>query len=640
MSGEALFDFADSCGHDRNAQSRAGFEMKKQAFPMQEAWSGGYRVQSGSMMLLGILLVGLLAPAAHGQKSDKLDIARRALELLRNRCDSCHVSHAELPEFSRDRQSLLLPSTSGDPFVTPKNLEKSEIWQRVKSGQMPRKGDGRPPLTDSEKSLLKSWIDEGAEFPPGGTARPFMSRDIMLQAIGAHLSTHPLDRPFLRYFSITHLHNNPNVDEARLRLTRAALVKALNFLSRNSQIVQPDPVDPARTIYAVDIRTGGWQAGDWACLDQSYPYALVPHDRQESAHYNDITKMIGAGTFTGIPYYRADWFVATATRAPFYDSLVGLPKTLAELEQQLGANIQREFDQQSFTRAALLDSGVSAQNRVIDAYSATNRSGYVWVTYDFKSSTKGANITRLPLGPDFKGNPFRGDAKRKSLVFQHDAGEVIFRLPNGLHGYMLVDAAGKRLDGPGLVEIVRDPNESSGTPQVVNSISCIGCHKLGLRDDFIRAGSAGKSLTPEALALPDPAVRDFANVVFDQTQFKKRLDEEQHQFLATLSQVLKPFLYEEQADLAHFPEPVTEVARFYYRNISPEDAEAELGMDPRKGNGQLNGRSLRDDFGLGPLQLNRPIKRSVWDALGPAGSTFQEVASELDIGHRLDTHPR
>ena len=59
------------------------------------------------------------------------------------------------------------------------------------------------------------------------------------------------------------------------------------------------------------------------------------------------------------------------------------------------------------------------------------------------------NLFRFPLGPAFADNPFPNQA------FEHAGGEIIFNLPNGLQGYLLVDAKGDRIDA-GPIDIVGD----------------------------------------------------------------------------------------------------------------------------------------------------------------------------------------
>src|SRR5207237_1309513 len=62
----------------------------------------------------------------------------------------------------------------------------------------------------------------------------------------------------------------------------------------------------------------------------------------------------------------------------------------------------------------------------------------------------------------------------------------IFSLPNGLQGYMLVDAKGKRID-KGPTSIVSDPKRPDRA--VENGLSCMSCHARGIipKADQVRA---------------------------------------------------------------------------------------------------------------------------------------------------------
>src|SRR5439155_17430163 len=64
-------------------------------------------------------------------------------------------------------------------------------------------------------------------------------------------------------------------------------------------------------------------------------------------------------------------------------------------------------------------------------------------------------------------------------TFQHDGGEIIFNLPNGLQAYLLVDGKGRRID-KGPVNVVSDPRQADRS--VVNGVSCMSCHVKGMID--------------------------------------------------------------------------------------------------------------------------------------------------------------
>src|SRR5206468_7518408 len=101
--------------------------------------------------------------------------------------------------------------------------------------------------------------------------------------------------------------------------------------------------------------------------------------------------------------------------------------------------------------------------------------GALWRSYDFDKNTGRQNLFEHPLGPN-----------SGATSFQPAGGEMIFHLPNGLQGYMLVDSQGRRIDkAPG--EIVSDPRRSD--QRVETGISCMACHARGLlpKADQLRA---------------------------------------------------------------------------------------------------------------------------------------------------------
>lgn len=85
--------------------------------------------------------------------------------ILKASCFHCHGEKKEI-EANLDLRLRRLISKGGDsgPALIPDSPEKSLLWQRIESGEMPP-GDAQ--LTDSEKSLIRKWISTGAR-----TVRP------------------------------------------------------------------------------------------------------------------------------------------------------------------------------------------------------------------------------------------------------------------------------------------------------------------------------------------------------------------------------------------------------------------------------------------------------------------------------------
>jgi hypothetical protein len=165
-----------------------------------------------------------------------------------------------------------------------------------------------------------------------------------------------------------------------------------------------------------------------------------------------------------IPWVRADWFVATASRPPLYhtllydavfEDLARQPRvdvkladgtisrepamTAGDLERWLRVNVAANLRRNRAARAGFTKSGVSSQPRLIERHPALY--GAYWLSYDFKQGNPTMNLLARPLGPA----PLLNDPKFQPYHFRQDGGEIIFHLPNGLQGYLLVDGQGHRI---------------------------------------------------------------------------------------------------------------------------------------------------------------------------------------------------
>ena len=122
------------------------------------------------------------------------------------------------------------------------------------------------------------------------------------------------------------------------------------------------------------------------------------------------------------------------------------------------------LDESGAARAGFNSSGVSRNNRLIERHESG--ATVYWKSYDFAGNTGRQNLFALPLGP--------GD---DNSSFQHDGGEIIFSLPNGLQAYFLTDGKGTRID-KGPTAIVSDPRRPDRA--VENGLSCMSCHARGM----------------------------------------------------------------------------------------------------------------------------------------------------------------
>jgi mono/diheme cytochrome c family protein len=553
-------------------------------------------------------------------------LAAAGQAVLDKYCYRCHGVDFKYPGLDvLDRATLLRPKDEQqDPFVVPGDPDKSRIWEAIDTAYMPPEKQPQP--TNEEKATLREWIAAGAHFPAADRpVREFLGEDTILSIIHDDLEALPSEkRAFARYFSLAHLWNDPDLSDEQLRVHRAGLSKLMNSLSREFQIVPPRAVNADATILAIDLRDYGWtHQQHWHPLLAAYPYALQ--------RGGDRAQRVYELTDCELPYLRADWFIRNAARPPLYHLLLGLPDNAVTLEEELGVNVPRNFQLDKLARAGFSKSGVSAQNRLVERHSARN--GAYWKSYDFQTNLQRGNLFRFPLGPVFEGLP------NQTAAFDHDGGELIFNLPNGLQAYLLVDGNDKRID-EGPQTVVNDPNQFSGTFTIVNGISCMGCHKQGAIsfEDTVRAAFAGAAgqTTADKVRRLYPPVDDM----------NRLLREDADRFLAAAEKATGPWLRSgpgDQRKLTDFPEPVTRAAKDYDRPLSVADVARELGLPQSEEQSRALGVPRADELataikisdslrrvGLAPLATGETIPREVWE------QAFPRAARELKLGIPLE----
>jgi serine/threonine-protein kinase len=582
---------------------------------------------TGPVALTLALAVSLLSGPRAAAASDPKALALEARTVLKTYCLRCHHGEgSEGGDFDALKAESLTASRDPDkPYVVPGKPAESFLFQRLalrKQGQgdmPPRAVRERP--SDADKEAVRKWIEAGAPPFPTEAGRPRVGVREVLTAIRDDLrQADPEERPSLRYFTLNHLHNNPKVPDADLAVYRAALAKAINHLSWKPNIVVPRAVDREQTVFAVDVRKLDWDKDDlWREVLRAYPYGLrhgTARDRDLQKLDDDVAQLTGCD----LPYVRADWFAATATRPPLYHTLLRLPKTAGELERLLDVDVQANFRRAELTRAGFAQSGVSGQNRLVERHAA--RYGAYWKSYDFKEDNRRGNLPRLPLGPAFKDNPFADQA------FVQDGGEIIFNLPNGLQGYLLVNGKDERIDA-GPTEVVSDSERTSGTPAVITGISCMACHKHGM--------IAFKDQVRDGTAVAGDARRKVQRLYPPAPEMDEKLREDGDRFLRALEKATGPFLRvgaDRGRPVKEFAEPVGEIGRLY-RLVDLDLAAAACELDVEKPDDlrALIGASkgLRE-LGLAPLlQEGGAVKRADWEHVG-ATSLMQRAAREIERG--------
>jgi serine/threonine-protein kinase len=580
--------------------------------------------------LCAFLALATLAGTARAQPAapDVKKLTDQALAILKDNCHRCHGgdgSNEGAFNYALDVKQLLARRK-----VVPGDLKKSRLFRRVSEGDMPPDGE-KPRPSAADVALLKSWILAlGKDKPPVAEAEPpkepkraFVSAADNLEAIRKHLKRTPRTaQRYQRYFTFTHLHNDPAVTAADLRLRHAALSKLLNSLSWKAAVVLPYPVDEARTVWGVDVRKLDWDRhGLWAKVLAVYPYGLSHERYPDDAAVNQTARDVESLARTNLPAVRADWFLATASRPPLYHDLLRLPKHAGELERLLKVDVADNFRRGQLARAGFTTSGVSRHNRLVERHEAAY--GAYWKSYDFKSSDGRGSLVRFPLGPAFKGNRYADKA------FEHAGGEIIFHLPNGLQGYLLVDDKDRRID-EGPTEVVRDKTETAGSVAVVNGLSCMSCHQHGMIKDFKDDVRTGTRLGGDAL----DKVRELYPPA---EEMRGLLEKDEARFLNALDRATGLFLKvgkESDRDVKDFKEVMGPVARSYLlTEVDAAAAAREVGLkDKATLEAAIKANRRLQRLGLLPLARGGAIKREVWESLKGLYSPAQETARVLELG--------
>jgi mono/diheme cytochrome c family protein len=532
-----------------------------------------------------LLPLALAAIVGSGARAADDSLAAGAQAVLAGHCSRCHGRDGTAKGgfgYVLDRDRLVSRAK-----VIPGKPEESELFQRVRDGEMPpAKQTPRPGKDDLD--LLRRWIAAGAPaVSPAPGPRRFLSDGEVVGLILADLRTiESAQRRFYRYLTLTHLANAGRPDED-LRTYRLAVAKLVNSLSWHPRLSVPEPVDPGQTILRVDLRRYQWNARLWDHVAAVYPY--------RTDNPGADARAVAAATASEVPVVRADWFVATASRPPLYHDLLQLPANDRELERLLRVDVLGDVREETALRAGFNGSGVSRNNRLIERHDAAF--GGYWRSYDFSDNTERQNLFEHPLGPVPGPN-----------AFIHAGGELLFHLPNGLQGYLLVDGGGRRIDrGP--VDIVSDPRRPDRA--VETGLSCMTCHTRGLiaKADQVRAH-----------VLKNPQAFDAADVAAVKALYphaavlRALLEEDSDRFVKALAKLgVRP----------DDPEPIAAVTEHYEAALDLDVAAAEVGVPA-------------DEFAR-RLRGAPELARSVGALLTRGGtvqrSTFQ--AAFADLGRAL-----
>ncbi|MCW3054371.1 MAG: hypothetical protein JWN14_3541, partial [Chthonomonadales bacterium] len=555
--------------------------------------SGASRLPSLWSAVAGVALLLLNIGAPSRAEAQEAGLAAKAQAILQKNCAMCHG--AQNPAFGLNvlkRESLIATK-----MVLPGKAKDSELMEAIVSGRMPKGGEK---LAAADIQTLTQWIDAGALDKEASAAQPgkpvgraIISEAALLKAIVRDLeAANERDRPYLRYYSLANLSNNPEVTDKLLALYRGALSKLVNHLSWNVEVVKPKSVNADSTLLRIDLRDYDWNAAIWQRIIAAYPYGL--RAKGLSGELGQIKALSGAE----LPYIRTDWFVANASVAPLYHDILQLPENIADLEKKLQVDSAENFAQDKVARGGVRNSGVSHNNRVIERHRSVY--GAYWKSYDFASNGNDKNIFLDPIN------------------FHEDGGEFIFNLPNGLQGYLVCNAQGKRLD-EAPIKIVRDRFTNPDDPVVHNGRSCIGCHTTGMNR---MQNEVRQMLETQIHTAYD--LEKAKKIYVPQAELNRFFAQDDDRFgkavTATGNEVPK-----QPAD-----EPVNMLSQLYLADLTTAQAAADAGLDVKEFQKRVERSSELQKLGFGQLTIaNGGIKRDAWEQY------FGNLIEETGLGDCL-----
>lgn len=557
------------------------------------------------------------APTGGGPVEECEDLRNETRSIFKASCSGCHSGPgAKIFDYIEDLDQLVASGKvkGGDP-------EGSLLYQLIDGDNMPQAGEK---LSAAEKLTVHEWIAtctqgevESPIDPPACVGKnPFISIEqmivSMLDGVNDTQEVPVDDQKFIRYFTITHLYNAGYCD-TQLDAYRHALAKLTNSLSNQPILKLPHAVDPERTIYRIDLRDYGWdekgpQGDVWDLLVALNPYA-VEYLQPEALSLQNVTG-------TPVPFQMGDAFVSQSAQAPLYDQILYErvfkispdifspidPMNRADLEAALGidvlANIALELSQdvEQVARAGFQISGVSAQNRVIERHQfPDNFTRAYWLSYDFLENIDFSNIFYHPLD------------------FIAAGGEIIWTLPNGLQGYLLVNDKGDRLDEAN-IDIVN--NKEQNGAKIVNGVSCMGCHYKGMRaiDDQVRPW------VDDSVGLFDASAKQQVNNIYPvKPDFAALLQQDSDVFVSRINATGAPLLIDglevANAVFLAFDQYVDMNRAAAELNLTVDQLLPEMGKLPDglgmlKGGGFVNRDSMDAEYGVAICNLKLGITKA------------------------------
>lgn len=509
-------------------------------------------------------------------------------------------------------------------YVDTKTPENSTLYQVVATGKMPKGA----PLVDKEledaKSVILAWLKAGApegENPSLPMGHVSYQDEVKCIAQDADKLSYA-DGEYARYLVLSTAWNSGRSD------LFYSLVDGLNLgingVSNSDRLVRAKKLGKHGIVVRIDLRDYGLSTHQWDQIVAKYEYGIEYFDKTYvAAEERDIAQ----NTRTARAWLRADWFLQEIQTTELYYDLQYLPKTLHELELKvLGIDTDKEIASYASDRLIIRRSGVTNWNRVVDRYDLDIYAGVgliqssYWKTFDVENEVHLKNFFGYPFGPASVKYGFA-----TSKVFQHDAGEMIFKKRNRLQAYYIANAKGQRLQEAPLTVAVDKANHlpyvGSEPNVVLTAVSCNHCHAPGLNGatDQVRKHverTAGFSVAE---------MEGLFQLVKEQSHFDKKVAEYNKDYQDAVTILV------DDPKKAFDPatQPIWTSVRHYFENLSVTEAAAELTIteDAFK-NCMFRSPDLAAKIGLSDPELGR-VSRDQFEKY------FADLVVECNVGKKI-----
>ncbi|MEZ6059880.1 MAG: DUF1553 domain-containing protein [Planctomycetaceae bacterium] len=296
-------------------------------------------------MNIARIAVVVLALPITGFAQPKVNFNRDVRPILSDRCFQCHGPNehdrqADLRLDRSDGTDGAHRTIDGTQAIKPGSIEDSALWQRITSdGEdvMPPPDSNKKPLTDAEKTTIRRWIEQGAEYvdfwsfvPPRVPQYPDVRDDRWNQ--------HPIDRLVMHRLEEEGLQPKPTVDRRtlirRLSLDLTGLPPTRNEIAEFLADESADAYERLVDHLLAKPQYGEHMAKYWLDLVRFADTNGIHHD-----HYRDLT-----------PY--RDWVIRAFNQNLHYDDFVKF---------QLAGDLYSEP-----TRDQLIASGFHRLHLIID----------------------------------------------------------------------------------------------------------------------------------------------------------------------------------------------------------------------------------------------------------------------------------